>query len=170
METKQDLLKVGGVFTFKCIGPDGKVKWEEIAKNLVVNVGIQHILDILFVSATSQIDPWYVGLTDGTPTVAAGDIMSSHVGWTEVQAYTEGTRQAFVDVRSAQSVDNSASKASFAINADSTTIGGAFLVENSTKGGTTGVLLAAVAFTGGDKVADDGDTIEVQYTFTGASS
>ncbi|GAG46997.1 unnamed protein product, partial [marine sediment metagenome] len=33
------------------------------------------------------------GLTDGTPTPAAGDTMASHGGWTEVVAYDEGVRQ-----------------------------------------------------------------------------
>lgn len=162
---QKDCIRVGGVFTFECYGPDGTLKWKDEAKNLVTNVGLQHILDILFVSATTQIDPWYVGLTDGTPTVAAGDTSASHVGWTEVTAYTDN-RKAYVDVRSGQSVTNSASKASFAINADTTTIGGAFLDSAAT--GTAGTLLCAAAFTGGDKSADSGDTLEVTYTFSAA--
>lgn len=156
--------KLGGVFSVQCYDSQGNLKWADTAKNLVTNVGLQHILDILFVSATTQIDPWYVGLTSGTPNVAAGDTLASHVGWTEVTAYAD-SRKAYVDVRSAQSVTNSASKASFAINA-TTTIGGAFLA--SVASGTAGTLLCGAAFTGGNKSADSGDTLEVTYTFSAA--
>lgn len=167
MKEKQGV-KVGGVFEFKCFGPDGKLKWQDTAKNLVTNEGLDHILDILFKSGI-QVDPWYVGLTDGTPTPAAGDqLTGTHAGWTEVTAYTEGARQAFVDgAVSSQSVDNSASKASFSINANSTTIGGGFLASSATTG-ANGDLLCVAAFTGGDKSADSGDTLEVQYTFSAA--
>ena len=158
-------IKVGGVFHVKCIGPDGVVKWEDTAENRVVNEGLEHILDILFVGATTQIDPWYVGLTDGEPTTAAADTLATHTGWVEVTAYT-GDRKEFVDVRADRSVSNSASKASFAIGTNATTVGGAFLA--SADSGTVGTLLSVAAFTGGNKTADDGDTLEVQYTFTAA--
>ena len=160
--------RLGGVFTFRCFDPDGKLKWEDTAKNLVVNAGLQHILDILFVSATAQVDPWSVFLTDGTPTVAAGDTSASHVGWVEVIAYSETVRQTYVDVRTGQTVSNTASKATFSINAASTTIGGAGLASTSTKGSTTDDILCAAAFTGGDKIADSGDTLEVTYEFSAA--
>lgn len=161
-------VSVGGTFYFTCYDPEGNVKWKEEAKNLVVDEGLNHILDVLYLSATAQVDPWYVGLTDGTPTVAAGDTLASHVGWTEVTAYTEGVRQEFVDARTNQQVDNSASKATFSINTNSTTIGGAFLASDSTAGGTTGILLCVAAFSGGDKTADSGDTLEVEYQFSAA--
>ena len=141
----------------------------DVSGNIVTDVGLNHILDILFVSATAQIDPFFIGLTDGTPTVAAGDTMASHAGWVEDQNYSEAVRQTFTDVRSGQSVDNSAAKGSFAIDA-TTTIGGAFMNSVNTKGGTTGTLLCVVAFTGGDKAVANGDTLEVQYTFSAADA
>ena len=158
-------IKVGGVFKVRCIGPDGVVKWEDVAENRVVNEGLEHILDILFVGATTQIDPWYVGLSDGAPTTAAADTLAAHSGWAEVDAYADD-RKEFVDVRADRSVSNAASKASFAINANGTTVGGAFLA--SVDSGTSGTLLSVAAFAGGTKTADDGDTLEVQYTFTAA--
>ncbi len=33
----------GGVFTARCIGPDGAVKWEVSKPNLVVNQGLQDL-------------------------------------------------------------------------------------------------------------------------------
>jgi hypothetical protein len=184
MENKE-CLKLGGSFDFKCWRPYGigkielfreffykhgklfhRLEWEDENHNLVVNVGLQHILDVVFAGAT-QVNPWYTGLTDGTPTVAPGDTMASHAGWTEITAYSESVRQTYVDVRSSQSVSNTASPASFSINGSATT-GGGFLTSDSTKGGTSGTLLCAVAFTGGDRSVQSGDTVEVTYTFTAA--
>lgn len=163
-------LKLLGVFEISCYGSDGKLKWRDWIENRVVNEGLDYILESLFESTTSAfpaVDPWYVGLTDGTPTTAAGDTLAAHAGWTEVTDYA-GDRKEFVNgAVSGQSVDNSASKASFAINA-TVTIGGAFLCEPST--GNTGVLLCVEAFTGGDKSADNGDTLEVQYTISAADA
>jgi hypothetical protein len=160
-------VKLGGIFdSVKCFGPDGQLKWEEQAKNLVVNEGLDYLLGILLKGSTPS-DPLYIGLIDGSPTIDAADSLTgTHSGWTEVTAYTEGTRQEFVDgALSSQSCDNSGSKASFSINSDSTTIGGAFLADDSTTG-SNGTLLCAAAFTGGNKTADNGDTLEVQYTFS----
>lgn len=150
---------------------DRHLKWENNIENIVVNEGLQHILDILFVSATGQIDPWYIGLIDSSPTPAAGDtasgIDSSAQIWSTDQNYDEAVRQTYVDVRAAQSVTNSASKAVFTMSA-TTTIGGAFMISDSTKGGTSGTLLCAGAFTGGNKAVADNDTLSVTYTFTAA--
>ena len=161
-------IKLGGVFEIACFGPDGNEKWRDTAKNLVVNEGLDYILNTVLKGGT-QSDPWYVGLVDGTPTVDAADSLTgTHGGWTEVTAYSEGTRQEFVDgALSSQSCDNSGSNASFSISSDSTTIGGAFLADDSTTG-ANGTLLCVAAFTGGDKSADNGDTLEVQYTFSAA--
>lgn len=157
-------VKFKGRFDVECVGADGRIKWTEKINNLVVDEGMNHILDALFSSEVS-VSPWYVGLTDGAPvTVAAGDTMASHAGWAEDANYS-GNRKVFVDVRASQTVDNSASKASFSINA-TTTIGGAFLTSDAT--GTAGKLLCAGAFTGGDRSVVNGDTLNVTYTFTAA--
>ena len=158
---------VGGVWTLVCYDQWGREKWVLNMHNIVTNVGLQHILDILFVSATAQVDPWYIGLTDGTPTVAAGDTMASHAGWTEVTAYSEAVRQTYVDVRSGQSVTNTASKAVFSING-SATVGGAFMASSSTKGESASTLLCVVAATEGDRSVVSGDTINAEYTFSAA--
>jgi len=159
-------MRVGGVFTVKCFGPDGKLKWEDIAKNLITNEGLDHILDVLLTgSGESQVDPWYVGLKNtGTP--AAGDTLAAHATWTENANYT-GDRKEYVDVASSgQSITNAASKASFSIDTNSQTIAGAFLCSAQT--GTSGILLCVADFTGGDKSADSGDTLEVTYVISAA--
>lgn len=153
-------------YLFEAYDPDGNFKWRHLTTNIVVNTGLDDILQEYFKGSTYTA-AHFVGLTDGTPTVAAGDTMSSHVGWTEVTAYSEATREALVlGSVASQSVDNAASKASFSINADTTTVGGAFVTTNSTKGGSTGILYGAAAFTAADKSLDNGDTLNVTVTLT----
>ncbi len=228
----------------ECVGPDGKIKWEEPIGNIIPDAGLNDVLDKYLkgstytasffvglvtgeqgsITAATQANPGQItsaghgrstgdkvkissvsGMTElngntytitvvdannftigvdttgftaytsgGTwqlvPGVAA-DTMSSHAGWTEVTAYDEATREALtLGTVSGQSVDNSASKASFSINADSTVIGGCFVATNNTKGGTTGVLYSIGAFTGGNKQADNGDTLNVTWTGTMAAA
>lgn len=156
---------VGGIFSIICRDNDGNIKWEDTTHNLVVNGGLQHILDVLFAGDT-QVTTWYAGLTASTPTPAAADTLSSHTGWTEFTSYADN-RKEYVDVRSAQSVTNSASKASFAING-SGTVGGAFIC--SAASGTIGTLLAVSALSSGDRTVADGDTVELTYTFSASAS
>lgn len=161
--------KAGGVFRVWCYDRMGNLRWKDTAQNTVVAVGINHILDVALV-ATTQITTWYVGLTDGTPTVASGDTMASHAGWSEEQAaYSQADRPSYTPVRSTHTVSNTAAKASYSVTTAFTT-GGAFLASAPNKAGATGTLLCAAAFTGGDKTLGDGDTLNVQYDFTAADS
>ncbi|MBW1730013.1 MAG: hypothetical protein JRH08_00780 [Deltaproteobacteria bacterium] len=162
-------MKLGDIFLVECYDKDGNLKWRDTIKNLVVNEGLNDVLDKYF-KGSSYSAAHYCGLTDGTPSFAAGDIMSSHAGWTEVTGYSETTRpQITWGTVSGQSVDNSASKASFSINA-SVTVGGAFLCTDDAKGGTSGTLYGGGAFSGGDKSLTDGDTLNVQVTATASAS
>lgn len=163
-------LQMKNTYTFTAYDSKGNVKWTVTEPNLVVNVGLDEILT-QFYKGSGYTASFFVGLTDGTPTIAAGDTMSSHAGWVEVTAYSEGTRQTLtLGSVSSQSVDNSASKATFSINANSTTVGGGFIVTNNTKGGSSGVLIGVAAFSVGDKSLDNGDTLEVTVTLTASSS
>lgn len=157
------------VYTIECYGPDGKLKWRDITQNIIPNVGLDDILDKYY-KGSAYTAAFYVGLTDGTPTTAAADTMSSHAGWTEVTAYSEGARQTLtLGTVASQSVDNSASKAAFSINGTAT-VGGAFISTDNTKGGTTGILAGVAAFTGGDRSVANGDTLNVTVTLTQASA
>jgi len=153
-------------YQIECIGPDGQVKWTDEIKNLVVTAGLTDLLNKYF-KGSGYTAAWYVGLTDGTPTVAAGDTLASHSGWVEVSAY-DGDRKALtLGTVSAGSVNNSDSKASFAISGTAT-VGGAFVCTAAT--GTSGTLYGAGAFSGVDKPVDDGDTLNVTVTLTAAAS
>ena len=147
--------------------PEGNLihlaEWE----NLIVNTGLNQLLDAGLAGA----GPWYIGLTDGTPSVAAGDTVASHSGWVEVTGYDEAGRQVWTPgAVSGQAVDNTSSAAVFTITNNSTTIGGAFLADNATKGGSTGLLFAAGAFTQGDVTLSAGSTITVTASFTQAAA
>jgi hypothetical protein len=162
----------GGVYTLQCFDKDGKLKWEESSHNLVVNVGLQD-MNAKYFAGSSYTATWFIGLIDGPgsgTTIAAGDTMSSHGGWTENVGYSNATRPAatFGTATTANPSEqtNSASPASFNINATST-IAGAFLVSNSTKSGTTGILFSASDFQSpGDRSVVSGDTLNVTYTFS----
>ena len=158
-------IKFGGYVVVECYGPDGELKWRDEGPNLVVNTGIDYILNNDIAAASL-----FIGLKDtGTP--AAGDTMASHAGWATITPYSNATDPAWTEdgTGTDQDVSNSASPAVFNINA-ADTVFGAFLKDNNTKGGATGTLIAAKDFTGGSQVVADGDTLNVTYTITGSSS
>ena len=157
---------IRGRWKAECYGPDGRLKWVEEFDNIVVNEGLNHLLDSALAGQT-QITSWYVGLKgNGIP--AATDSMASHGTWSEDQNYSEANRQAWTPngAASGQSVSNSSAKATFSISAN-TTIYGAFLASNSTKGGTSGKLYAAGNFAS-SKTLGAGDQLLVTATFTTA--
>ncbi len=163
--------KATGVYYVECHDKDGNLKWTAESKNLVVNVGLQYMAGTALTSVT-QITAWYIGLygAGASNTPAAGDTMSSHAGWTEVVPYSNATRVAatFATATTANPsvVTNSASPASFTINATST-VGGAFLTSGSAKSGTTGTLFSAADFSSpGDRSVVSGDVLSVTYTFS----
>ena len=165
-------LKATGRFLIECYDKDGKLKWTDESKNLVVNVGLQYMAGTSLDGSTARITSWYLGLYGAASSnnPAAGDTMSSHAGWTEVTGYTEATRPAatFVAATTANPsvVTNSASKAQFTMNA-TVTVGGAFLTSDNTKGGTSGTLFSAKDFSSpGDRNVVSGDVVLVTYTFS----
>lgn len=161
-------VSVQGVYHGQIIR-DGKIIDEFEEKNLVVNEGLNSLLNINFMGAT-QITSWYLALFEGnyTPvaTVTAATIVAAA---TETTAYTASTRQLYVGVSSTtQSMTNAASRGDFIFNA-SKTIYGAFLVSNSAKSATTGTLFSAARFASAKTVAS-GDELLLTYTFSVTSS
>ena len=155
-------IKLGGIFHTECFR-DGDLAWVDDAPNEVVNSGRQYLLNVGF-SGSTAITTWYMGMTRGEPTSASTDCPTSHAGWTEATECTEAARIEWVEVRSSSTLTNSASPASYTINA-SITIGGAFLVSNSGKATETGVLMSIASFTGGDQACQSGDVLRITYEF-----
>lgn len=168
MEVKS---KAGGIYRMECFDKDGKLKWSVEEHNLVVNQGLQY-MNAAALTGGAASSVWYLGLygAGASNTPAAGDTMASHIGWTEVTPYSNATRPTctFATPTTADPsvATNSASPATFNINATST-VGGAFLTSNNTKGGSTGTLFSASDFSSpGDRSVVSGDTLNVTYTFS----
>ena len=162
----------GGVYTVTCVGADGVEKWSDTFHNLVVNEGLQDMNSKYF-SAVGYTSAWFLGLVTGPGagnTYAATDTLATNPGWNELvpgTAYT-GNRKA-VTFGTATTADpsvisNSAAPSSFAMLVNGTVVAGALLA--SVNSGTSGILFSVGNFTGGDKTVDNGDTLNVTYTFS----
>lgn len=163
--------RAGGVYKMECFDKDGNLKWVAESNNLVVNVGLQDMNQKYFAGSTYSAT-WYLGLygAGASNTPAASDTASSHAGWTEIVPYSNATRPtcSFGTATTADPsvISNSSSVAAFTINATAT-VGGAFLISNNTKSGTTGTLFSASDFSSpGDRSVVSGDTLNVTYTFS----
>ena len=166
-----DSASAKGVYKIQCHDKDGNLKWEDSAPNLVVNEGLQD-MNAKYFTGTTYTAAWYLGLygSGATNSPAAGNTMASHSSWTEVTAYSQATRPACTfgtpTTANPSVATNSASPATFSING-TTTIGGAFVTSNNTKGGTTGILYSAADFSApGDRSVVSGDTLSVTYTLS----
>ena len=161
-------LSSGGVFTVTCYDKDGHEKWVDIAPNLVVNTGLQ-AMNTQFFTGSAYTAAWYIGLVNGTSastTFSGGDTLATHAGWTENSSYV-GTRKAAsfgaATLADPSNINNSASAASFTMNANAT-IAGAFLANVAS--GTTGLLFSAADFQSpGDRTVVSGDVLNITYSF-----
>lgn len=143
--------------------------WSREDPNVVTNVGRNDILDKYW-RGSSYTQTVVMGLC-GTGTKAAGDTQASHAGWSEVgganaPTYT-GDRKA-VTMGAASSQSSVSPQQTFAITSTGT-VAGLFMNNggSATKDNTTGVLVSAVNFTGGDEAVNNGDSLLVTYTFNG---
>lgn len=143
----------------RCFGPDGVLRWEDEGSNLVTTGGLTDIIDKYF-KGTTYTAGWYLGLK-GTGTISAADTAASHSGWTEEQNYSAGTRPA-ITFGTTSAGSNTATVVTFSMNAPYTAAG-AFVISNSTKGGTLGTLYSARDF-GSTRTGGNGDSIQVTLT------
>ena len=145
---------------------EGRLLWSDSFWNLVTTVGKNILLDQTFYSGTVT-PTWYISLVNNASFTqyAAADTMSSHAGWLEATGYSNATRVAYTMIAAVSgSTSNDASRALFNINATAT-IRGAFLVNQSTKGGTTGTLYGEGDFAAARSVVS-GDVLSIKITLT----
>lgn len=144
-------------------------KWADEFKNVITTVGANEMLDKYF-AGSSYTAAIVMGLK-GTGTAVIADTQASHASWSEVglanaPVYT-GNRPT-----PAWSSASAKSKAiSSAINfafTSSGTVAGAFLNQggSATKDNTTGVLISAGDFTGGNKTVANTDQINVSWSIS----
>ncbi|MDD5523528.1 MAG: hypothetical protein PHI84_22145 [Kiritimatiellae bacterium] len=137
--------------------------------NLVTNEGKNSLLNIMFHAAT-QIATWYFVLFEDDYTPLATNTYAVP-GFTETEAYDELTRPEFVEIEStAQTTNNSVSKATFTFNATKTIYGGGLVgggtdpaVKADAAGG--GVLYCSAKFAETKPVAST-DVLKVWITLT----
>lgn len=170
-----DDLTITGVFVAECYDADGNLKWTDTFNNTVVTVGKNLILDQALAGSAYTVTGPYMGLISSTSysSIAAGDTMASHAGWLEAgnanaPTYTSPRKTAAWNSASAGSKALSSSL-SFAITGTGT-IKGAFLVAGSgavtTIDNTSGTLISAGLFSGGDRAVLNGDTVNVSYSLS----
>lgn len=163
---KKNELRLRGRFLIEHRNEAGKLIGLYRVPNGIVDVGLNKILDDMF-NAGGQSSLWYLSLADNAGWTAFddADTMGSHAGWAESTAYSAGTRpQWTVGAAAARQVTN-ASTVDFAINGTAT-LKGVFVVDENTKGGTSGTLWATAAFSSTISVTS-GDTLKVTYTVSG---
>lgn len=154
-----------GTYAIECRDALGNLKWTDAIKNVVTTAGKNDALD-KYLAGSAYTAAWYLGLISATGYASipvAADTAASHATWAEDQNYSQGTRPAAAFAAAAAGSKALSSAAVFTMNAG-TTIKGCFLISVSTKGGTTGILYSAGLFSGGDKVMQSGDTLNVSYT------
>jgi len=164
----REKMRLGGKFHVQHIRK-GEVIHEFDVDNGITDVGLNKILDDMFDggASASPSGTWYVGLIDDAAfsALANADTMASHAGWAELTDYSEANRVTWgVGAASSRSVTN-ATTVDFSINA-TVDVNGIFVVDNNTKGGTTGTLWATASFSS-PVSATSGDTLKVTYTVSG---
>jgi len=146
----------------------GRLIQEVFSPNLVTDEGYNYAIDVWAGGATPQ-SSWYLVPLNVDHTPAASDTYANSMGTGyESTDYDETVRQAWIPgTVSGQSVDNSASKATYTMAGNDTSIFAIALVSNATKDDTdaTGAILYSIcslslAITG----ISDGDVLELQYT------
>jgi hypothetical protein len=143
--------------------------WSDTYENLVTTAGKNDMLD-KYLSGSAYTAAFYLGLISsvGYTAIAAADTMASHAGWTEAgitnaPTYSQAARP--TAAWSAASAGSKALSSSLAYSfTGAGTIKGSFLTTVSTKDGTTGILVSAGLFTGGDRVVANLDTVNVAYS------
>lgn len=162
-----------GIFTVECLDAEGNLKWTDTFHNTVMTVGKNVALDAFLAGAAYTVTGPFMGLISSTSysAISAADTMASHAGWLEAgnanaPTYTSPRKTAVWSAASAGAKALSAAL-SFAILTTGT-VKGAFMCYGtgavSTIDNTSGTLLSAGLFSGGDRAVVNGDTLNVSYS------
>lgn len=167
MDFKHGNMRMGWVYYFETLDQNGDVIQRQRFENIIPDEGRDYILSAAFLSG-SQYPTLYFGVfgNDYTP-LATDGMVSLLAAASEVVAYSEATRQAFVpDALSGGTIVNTGSPAIITMTS-AVTVRGGFLTSNSIKGNSTGLLLSAEKTTSPQVIAA-GNTLKIigGLTFT----
>lgn len=163
---------------------DGSVQivdeWTEVIENLTTTEGRTEMLDKYF-KGSSYTAAWYMGLISNTAigSIAVGNTAAKITtstpnppttnDWAESTGYSQSTRPAITfGTAAAAALSSSGAPSTFSINA-TVALYGAFIVTNSTKGGTSGKIYGEGAF-GSVISVGSGVTVTVYVDLTIASA
>ena len=163
-----------GRYKVQCFEFDGgPLLWEDEFDNLVTTAGKNLALDTILAGSGYTVVGPYMGLISSvsyTTGPAVGDTMASHGGWTEAGSANAPTFAARI-APSWSAASGGSKAASSAVSFTMTgagTLKGAFLVFGTgavtTIGNTSGTLLSAGLFSGGDQVVSSGNVVQVSYS------
>ena len=142
-------------------------EWQR-TKNLIPTEGLAHILNVAM-GSTAKPAGYFLALFSGAAAPAANWTAASFTATASeivslTEGYTNATRPAWTPANtSTGSIDNMASVATVTIATSSQlNVTGAAMLTNSSRGGTTGVLVSATKYAA-PRIFQDGDTYEVGY-------
>ena len=153
---------------------NGKIIDEWTDRNVVTDEGLTYLLDVGFKDGT-KIASWYLATFESDTTPDGSETYAVPV-YTECTAIDEATRPACtLGSISSQSVDNSASKATFTYSGTKTIYGAALVgggTAATTKADTAGggKLYCVSRFTSGSKSVVDDDVLKVTVTLAAADA
>jgi hypothetical protein len=149
------------------LGIEFEEKFSDVFPNVITTVGANEMLDKYF-AGSAYTAACVMGLKAAGAAVIA-DTMASHASWLEVglanaPVYT-GNRPVPTWSAAAAKVKALAAAINYAFTSGGT-VAGAFLVQggSATKDNTTGVLVSAGDFTGGNKTVANTDQINVSWS------
>lgn len=161
--------RIKGKYVVKCFDSAGNLKWSDTIDNVVTTVGKNEMLDT-HLAGSAYTASVVMGLK-GTGTAVAADTMASHASWLEVggvnaPAYT-GNRPAPTFSAAAGGAKATSADVSFTFTSGGT-VAGCFITQggSATKDNTTGTLVSAGDFSGGNRTVVATDVLDVSYTLT----
>lgn len=156
------------MFSYQVHDENGLLIESGFCRNRILNAGRTLALNVLL-GATAKPTNWYGGLISSTSysAIADADTMASHTGWTEFTSYNEAARQTLTFGTAASSSISTSSSITFTASAVGIVVG-FFLVDVSTKGGSTGNIWCAGELSQ-NRSLQVGQTISVSYTAKAAA-
>ena len=158
--------KVGFTYTFEHIDPDGQIISVETFNNLMPNVGLDAMLNAFFHGGAAYTS-WYLGVYGANRTPLATDTMITLLAdcvEDTVYTVTGGARQTVTLSAPVSGVMTNTAAPNVLAFPSASTVRGAFLTTNVTRGSNSGLLVSA-ALSAAPKVMEAGAELKCYVGF-----